>query len=216
MDMSLLKKLLKKWFNFKKQEKEEELQPQPSTPTNKPYHPFPELSGEEKINAVEQRLIQKFREGLIEGADLRLGDVLDDLKWLYNVMNYNKKDSFHIPDVSKWRMATYYILKKDPELWKKVEQDAEARIEKSKFEYQDEYIQVTRKRDALEIYKSPYLPIFPDFSRFTILTLDSNGKTKTKFVLEDYEAYEELELRLLQEGYKFIREDNGYLIYWKG
>ena len=203
---------LSTWFGLKENIQEE---PQTQPPINKPYHPFPELSGKEKMEAVEKRLIQKFREGMIEGADLRVGDVSDDLKWLYEVMNYGT-ENFITSDIHKWKASAYYILKKDPELWKKVEQDAETRIENNAFKYQEEYIQVTRKRDALDIYKSPYLPIFPDFARFTILTLDSSGKTKTKFVLEDYEAYEELELRLLKEGYKFVREDNGYLIYWKG
>ena len=197
-----------------KEEKQEEPQTHPST--NKPYHPFPELSGKEKMEAVEKRLIQKFREGMIEGADLRVGDVSDDLKWLYEVMNYGAENS-NVSDINKWRRSAYYILKKDPELWKKVEQDAKVRIENNKFNFQEKYIQISREREALDIYKSLYLPTFPDFARFTVLTLDEEeGEIKTKFTEKDYRTYKDLEFCLLREGYKFIREDNGYLIYWKG
>lgn len=34
-------------------------------------------------------------------------------------------------------------------------------------------------------------------------------------IAEEYESYEELEIRLLQEGYRFVREDAGSRIYWK-
>lgn len=179
------------------------------------YSPFPELSGKEKFEAVEQRLIQKFREGLIEGKELTVGDVCKDLEWIYDVMNPGEtKHKSSQAKITSQRIATYHILRKTPELWAKIEEVAAKYLEEDRFDFQAQYIMVCNAKARLPLFKSIILQDFPEFCYFTVL--EGAGKDrKIKRVAENYETYEELEVRLLQEGYKFVREDAGSKIYWK-
>lgn len=198
---------------FKK--KEEELKEELIGEVNKPYNPFPELSGEEKFNAVEHQVTQKFREALLEGKDLTVGDVCDDLDWLFHAMNYGKDNELQkLHTNQKRRIITNYILHKDPELWAKIEEIAKQKLEQERFDYQAQYITVSDRKSELSLFASIIIPSFSEFSYF--LVHEGAGKNKRiRQIAEEYESYEELEIRLLQEGYRFVREDAGSRIYWK-
>lgn len=198
-------------FKKKKEESKEEL----ISEVNKPYNPLPELSGEEKFNAVEHQVTQKFREALLEGKNLIVGDVCDDLDWLFHVMNYGKDNELQKLHVNqKRRIITNYILHKDPELWVKIKEIAKEKLEKERFDYQAQYITVSDRKSELPLFASNIMPSFSEFSYF--LVHEGAGKNKRiRRISEEYESYEELEIRLLQEGYRFVREDAGSRIYWK-
>lgn len=202
-------------FSILKRKKKEEPEEELTSEINKPYNPFPELSGEEKFNAVEHRVTQKFREALLEGKDLTVGDVCDDLDWLFHVMNYGKDSELQkLPIIKKRRIITNHILHGDPELWAKIEEIAKEKLEKEKFDYQAQYIIVNDRKSELPLFASNIMQSFPDFTCF--LVFEGAGESRRiRRIAEDYKTYEELEIRLLQEGYKFIREDTGSRIYWK-
>ena len=195
--------------------KEEELKEELIGEVNKPYNPFPELSGEEKFNAVEYQVTQKFRDAFLEGKDLTVGDVCDDLDWLFHVMNYGKDNELQkLHENQKRRIITNYILHKDPELWAKIEEIAKQKLEQERFDYQAQYITVSDRKSELPLFASIIMPSFSEFSYF--LVHEGAGKNKRiRWIAEEYESYEELEIRLLQEGYRFVREDAGSRIYWK-
>ena len=195
--------------------KEEELREELTSGVNKPYNPFPELSGEEKLNAVEHRVTQKFRDALLEGKDLTVGDVCDDLDWLFHVMNYGKDNELQkLHTIQKRRIITNHILHKDPKLWAKIEEIAKEKLEREKFDYQAQYIAVNDRKSELPLFASNIMQSFPDFTCF--LVFEGAGENRRiRRIAEDYKSYEELEIRLLQEGYRFVREDKGSRIYWK-
>lgn len=198
-------------FKKKKEDPEEKL----TSGVNKPYNSFPELSGEEKSNVVEHRVTQKFRDALLEGKDLTVGDVCDDLDWLFHAMNYGKDNELQkLHANQKRRIITNYILHKDPELWAKIEEIAKEKLEKERFDYQAQYIAVSDRKSELPLFASIIMPSFSEFSYF--LVHEGAGKNKRiRRIAEEYKSYEELEIRLLQEGYRFVREDAGSRIYWK-
>lgn len=198
-------------FRKKEEEPEEKL----TSGVNKPYNPFPELSGEEKINAVEHQVTQKFREALLEGKDLTVGNVCDDLDWLFHAMNYGKDSELQkLHTIQKRRIITNHILHKDPELWARIEEIAKEKLEKERFDYQAQYITISDRKSELPLFASNIMQSFPDFTCF--LVFEGAGKSRRiRRIAEDYKTYEELEIRLLQEGYKFVREDAGSRIYWK-
>ena len=202
-------------FSIFKRKKKKSIENQTTEKINKPYNPFPELSGEEKFNAVERQVTQKFRDALLEGKDLTVGDICDDLDWLFHVMNYGKDSELQkLHTIQKRRIITNYILHKDPELWAKIEEIARQKLEQEKFDYQAQYIAVSDRKLELPLFASIMLPSFSEFSYFTLY--EGAGKNKRiRRIAEEYESYEELEIRLLQEGYKFVREDKGNRIYWK-
>jgi hypothetical protein len=202
-------------FSILKRKKKEEPEEELISEVNKPYNPFPELSGEEKFNAVEHRVTQKFREALLEGKDLTVGDVCDDLDWLFHVMNYGKDSELQkLHTIQKRRIITNYILHKDPELWAKIEKIARQKLEKERFDYQAQYIVVSDRKSELPLFASNIMQSFPDFTCF--LVFEGAGENRRiRRIAEDYKIYEELEIRLLQEGYRFVREDAGSRIYWK-
>jgi len=195
--------------------KEEKLKEELIGEVNKPYNPFPELSGEEKFNAVEHQVTQKFRDALLEGKDLTVGDVCDDLDWLFHVMNYGKDSELQkLHTIQKRRIITNHILHKDPELWAKIEEIAKQKLEKERFDYQAQYIAVSDRKSELPLFASNIMQSFPDFTCF--LVFEGAGESRRiRRIAEDYKTYEELEIRLLQEGYRFVREDAGSRIYWK-
>jgi len=198
-------------FKKKKEEPEEKL----ISEVNKPYNPFPELSGEEKFNAVKHRVTQKFREALLEGKDLTVGDVCDDLDWLFHVMNYGKDSELQkLHTIQKRRIITNHILHEDPELWTRIEEIAKEKLEKERFDYQAQYIVVSDRKSELPLFASNIMPSFPEFSYFLVFE-GAGGSRRIRRIAEDYKTYEELEIRLLQEGYRFVREDAGSRIYWK-
>ena len=198
-------------FRKKEEKPEEKL----TSEVNKPYNPFPELSGEEKFNAVEHQVTQKFRKALLEGKDLTVGDVCDDLDWLFHVMNYGKDNELQkLHTNQKRRIITNYILHKDPELWAKIEEIARQKLEQERFDYRAQYITVSDRKSELPLFASIIIPSFSEFSYFSVH--EGAGKNKRiRRIAEEYESYEELEIRLLQEGYRFVREDAGSRIYWK-
>ena len=198
-------------FRKKEEKPEEKL----TSEVNKPYNPFPELSGEEKFNAVEHQVTQKFRKALLEGKDLTVGDVCDDLDWLFHVMNYGKDNELQkLHTNQKRRIITNYILHKDPELWAKIEEIARQKLEQERFDYRAQYITVSDRKSELPLFASIIMPSFSEFSYFSVH--EGAGKNKRiRRIAEEYESYEELEIRLLQEGYRFVREDAGSRIYWK-
>ena len=202
-------------FSILKRKKKEIIENPLTEKVNKPYNPFPELSGKEKIEAVEKRLIQKFREALLEGKDLTVGDVCDDLDWLFHVMNYGKDIELQkLHTIQKQRIITNHILHGDPELWAKIEEIAKEKLEKEKFDYQAQYITVSDRKSELPLFASNIMQSFPDFTCF--LVFEGAGENRRiRRIAEDYKTYEELEIRLLQEGYRFVREDAGSRIYWK-
>lgn len=189
--------------------KEKELKEELIDEVNKPYNPLSELE------AVEHRVTQKFREALLEGKDLTVGDVCDDLDWLFHVMNYGKDSELQkLHTNQKRRIITNYILHKDPELWTKIEEIAKEKLEKERFDYQAQYITVSDRKSELPLFASIIMPSFSEFSYF--LVHEGAGKNKRiRRISEEYESYEELEIRLLQKGYRFVREDAGSRIYWK-
>lgn len=189
--------------------KEKELKEELIDEVNKPYNPLSELE------AVEYRVTQKFREALLEGKDLTVGDVCDDLDWLFHVMNYGKdRELQKLHTNQKRRIITNYILHKDPELWTKIEEIAKEKLEKERFDYQAQYIAVSDRKSELPLFSSIIMPSFSEFSYF--LVHEGAGKNKRiRRISEEYESYGELEIRLLQEGYRFVREDAGSRIYWK-
>ena len=198
-------------FRKKEEKPEEKL----TSGVNKPYDPFPELSGEEKFNAVKHRVTKKFREALLEGKGLTVGDVCNDLDWLFHVMNYGKDSELQkLHTIQKRRIITNYILHKDSELWAKIEETARQKLEKEKFDYQAQYIAVSDRKSELPLFASNIMQSFPDFTCF--LVFEGAGENRRiRRIAEDYKTYEELEIRLLQEGYRFVREDAGSRIYWK-
>lgn len=208
---------LSTWLGLKEGKQEE---PQTQAPIDKSYHPFPELSGKEKMEAVEKRLIQKFRESLIEGQDVKTGELKDDLDWLYHVLNYGKDQELGF--TQRQRIAAYYILHKDPELWETVEKIAERKLKEKKFDYQAKYIRVCGCKTELALLGNYLLQGFSEFSYFTVIE-GAGESSRIRHIAEDYKTYEELEIRLLEEGYKFIREEGRSdqissvcRVYWKG
>lgn len=189
--------------------KEEKLKEELIDEVNKPYNPLFELE------AVEYRVTQKFRNALLEGKNLTVGDVCDDLDWLFHVMNYGKDSELQkLHTMQKRRIITNHILHKDPELWAKIEEIARQKLEKEKFDYQAQYIAVSDRKSELPLFASNIMQSFSEFSYF--LVHEEAGKNKRiRRIAEEYESYEELEIRLLQEGYRFVREDAGSRIYWK-
>lgn len=189
--------------------KEEELKEELIDKVNKPYNPLSELE------AVEYRVTQKFREALLEGKDLTVGDVCDDLDWLFHVMNYGKDSELQkLHTNQKRRIITNHILHKDPELWAKIEKIAKEKLEKERFDYQAQYIAVSDRKSELPLFASNIMQSFPDFTCF--LVFEGAGENRRiRRIAENYKSYEELEIRLLQEGYRFVREDAGSRIYWK-
>ena len=114
----------------------------------------------------------------------------------------------------KRRIITNHILHKDPELWAKIEEIARQKLEKEKFDYQAQYIAVSDRKSELPLFASNIMQSFSEFSYF--LVHEEAGKNKRiRRIAEEYESYEELEIHLLQEGYRFVREDVGSRIYWK-
>lgn len=202
-------------FSILKRKKKEDPEEELTREVSKPYNPFPELSGEKKFNAVEHQVTQKFRGALLEGKDLTVGDVCDDLDWLFHVMNYGKDSELQkLHTVQKRRIITNHILHKDPELWAKIEEVAKKKLEREKFDYQAQYITVSDRKSELPLFASSIMQSFPDFTCF--LVFEGAGESRRiRRIAEDYKSYEELEIRLLQEGYKFVREDAGSRIYWK-
>ena len=196
-------------FSIFRKKEEEELKEELIGEVNKPYNPLSELE------AVEHRVIQKFREALLEGKDLTVGDVCDDLDWLFHVMNYGKDSELQkLHTNQKRRIITNYILHKDPELWAKIEEIARQKLEQERFDYRAQYITVSDRKSELPLFASIIMPSFSEFSYF--LVHEGAGKNKhIRRIAEEYESYEELEIRLLQEGYRFVREDAGSRIYWK-
>ena len=192
-------------FKKKKEDPEEKL----TSEVNKPYNPLSELE------AVEHRVTQKFREALLEGKDLMVGDVCDDLDWLFHVMNYEKDNELQkLHTNQKRRIITNYILHKDPELWAKIEENERKKLEQERFDYRAQYITVSDRKSELPLFASIIIPSFSEFSYFSVH--EGAGKNKRiRRIAEEYESYEELEIRLLQEGYRFVREDAGSRIYWK-
>ena len=189
--------------------KEKELKEELIDEVNKPYNPLSELE------AVEHRVTQKFREALLEGKDLTVGDVCEDLDYLFHVMNYGKDNELQkLHTNQKRRIITNYILHKDPELWAKIEEIARQKLEQERFDYRAQYITVSDRKSELPLFASIIIPSFSEFSYFSVH--EGAGKNKRiRRIAEEYESYEELEIRLLQEGYRFVREDAGSRIYWK-
>lgn len=208
-------KHLKIMFSIFKRKKKEIIEDPLIEKINKPYNPFPEFSGEEKVNAVEHQVTQKFREALLKGKDLTVGDVCDDLDWLFHVMNYGKDSELQkLHTIQKRRIITNHILHGDPELWAKIEEIAKKKLERDKFDYQAQYIAVNDRKSELPLFTSNIMQSFPDFTYF--LVFEGAGENRRiRRIAEDYKTYEELEIRLLREGYKFVREDRGSRIYWK-
>lgn len=202
-------------FSILKRKKKEVIEDPLTKKIDKSYNPSPELSGEEKVNAVEHQVTQKFREALLEGKNLTVGDVCDDLDWLFHVMNYGKDNELQkLHTIQKRRIITNHILHKDPELWAKIEEIAKEKLEREKFDYQAQYIAVSDRKSELPLFASNIMQSFPDFTCF--LVFEGAGENRRiRRIAEDYKTYEELEVRLLQEGYRFVREDAGSRIYWK-
>lgn len=149
--------------------KEEELKEELIGEVNKPYNPFPELSGEEKFNAVEHQVTQKFRNALLEGKDLTVGDVCDDLDWLFHAMNYGKDNELQkLHTMQKRRIITNHILHKDPELWAKIKEIAKQKLKQEKFDYQAQYIVVSDRKLELPLFASIIIPSFSEFSYFLV------------------------------------------------
>ena len=173
-------------FRKKEEKPEEKL----TSEVNKPYNPFPELSGEEKFNAVEHQVTQKFRKALLEGKDLTVGDVCDDLDWLFHVMNYGKDNELQkLHTNQKRRIITNYILHKDPELWAKIEEIARQKLEQERFDYRAQYITVSDRKSELPLFASIIIPSFSEFSYFSVH--EGAGKNKRiRRIAEEYESYE--------------------------
>lgn len=170
----------------------------------------PEISEAEEI---ENRLSQKFREVFLDGSkDVSTLEVKEDLERLWELTNPSAEWE---PLIVRWQSISLSILKKNPEIWKRIQEDIQKKVENNKFDFQDPYIQVCPKKGKAHInFVSYILPLCSDDNEneYFIITLEEEDKIK----YIDRKTLGQLERELLENGYKYIRTmENGYLVYFK-
>lgn len=190
---------------FKKKEKNSNLV---EVTTVSDENTTPKLTHQEEIELLEGRLLQKFREIFIEDIPVTLGEIKEDLERLWNLNHPNN----HVGLMTKWQESSEVILQKDEEITKKILELVKKKAEAHRFDFQDSYISVKEYKERINILNFHILPYLEGTEYFRILV---GSKLEEKYI--NFEYFEELELELLNHGYRFVRKDSdeGYLIYWK-